>query len=162
MKVRRSILTILDAFQIIMTAITPIIVGWFGYAAAKNEKQTKKYIEAQEELKKANAVIKSKEMDEMQKHFDKLDKSISKLTKQVEVLEKSIDKVSEIDRRIDGLVTMSNVNFEFCNSLSSVITSIGNALDSSDVIDSNTLQQDLTNHKKKAEELVNKAVKIVF
>ena len=56
---------------------------------------------------------------------------------------------------------MSNVDFEFCNSLSSIITSIGNALDSSDVIDSDTLQQDLINHRKKTEELVNKAVKIV-
>ena len=145
-----------------MTAITPIVVAWLGYVATKNEKQTKKYIEAQEELKKANAIIKSKELEEMQKHFEKLDKSICQLAKQVNILEESIDKVSEIDRRIDGLITMSNVDFEFCNSLSSIITSIGNALDSSDVIDSGTLQQDLINHRKKTEELVNKAVKIVF
>ena len=133
-----------------------------GYHSSKNEKQTRKYLESQEELKKANAKIKAKEKEEMQEHFDKLDNSINSLKNQVKQLEASINKISAIDKRIDGLVEMSNVNFEFCNSLSSVISSIGNALDSSDIIDSGTLQKDINAHKKKAEELVNRAVKIVY
>lgn len=155
-------MTFLEVFQIVMTCLSPIIIAWFGYSASKNEKQTKKYMQSQEELKQANAKLKEKEKEELKTHFDKIDKSINSLTKQVQNLEQSISKISEIDKRIDGLVEMSNVNFEFCNSLSAVISSIGNALDSSDVIDSGTLQTDLATHRKKAEELVNRAVKIVY
>ena len=155
-------MTFLEVFQVIMTCISPIIIAWFGYSANKNEKQTKKYMEAQEQLKQANDKLKNKEKEELQEHFDKLDNSITTLTQQVKKLEKSISKISEIDKRIEGLVEMSNVNFEFCNSLSAVISSIGNALDSSDVIDSGTLQSDIAAHKVKAEALVNRAVKIVY
>ena len=155
-------MTFLEVFQIVMTCVSPVIIAWFGYSANKNEKQTKKYMESQEALKKANTALKEKEKEELQAHLDKIDNSINSLTKQVQNLEKSISSISEINKRIDGLVEMSNVNFEFCNSLSAVISSIGNALDSSDVIDSGTLQTDLATHKKKAEELVNRAVKIVY
>lgn len=149
-------------FEIIMTFLSGIIIAWFGYQANKNEKQTKKYLESQEELKQTQQKLKDKENEELQKHFDKLDNSISSLSVQVENLEKSMSKISEIDKRIDNLVEMSTVNFEFCTSLSAVISSIGNALDSSEVIDSGTLQNDIAIHKKKEQELVNKAVKIVY
>lgn len=155
-------MSFLEIFQIIMTCISPIIIAWFGYSANKNEKQTKKYMESQEQLKQANNKLKDKEKKELQAHFTKLDNSIASLTNQVKNLETSISKISEIDKRIEGLVEMSNVNFEFCNSLSSVISSIGNALDSSDMIDSGTLQKDIAAHKIKAEDLVNRAVKIVY
>lgn len=155
-------MTFLEIFQIIMTCISPIIIAWFGYSASKNEKQTKKYMESQEQLKQANDKLKDKEKKELQEHFNKLDNSITSLKNQVNKLEASISKISEIDKRIEGLVEMSNVNFEFCNSLSAVISSIGNALDSSDVINSETLQNDIATHKAKAEALVNRAVKIVY
>lgn len=152
----------LEVFQIILGCISPIIIAWFGYCASKNEKQTKKYIESQEELKKANNKLKDKENEELQKHFTSIENSIQSLADQVSKLEKSINTISEIDRRLDGLVEMSNINFEFCTSLSSVISSIGNALDSSNVIDSGTLQIDIAAHKAKADALVNQAVKIVY
>lgn len=152
-------------FDYIVKAITccsPIIIAWFGFVSARNEKQTKKYIESQESLKKANDKLKEKEKEELQAHFAKLEKSIGSLTTQVSNLEKSVGKISEIDKTINNLVEMSNINFEFCQSLSAVISSIGNALDSSDAIESGTLRNDLSEHQKRERNLVSKVCKIVY
>lgn len=151
-----------EYFERIVLCLSPIIIAWYGYQSSKSEKQTKKYIESQEELKKANEKLKQKEKEEMQEHFDKIDSSITSLSKQVESLNKSIGKISEIDKRIDNLVKMSNVNFEFCTSLSAVISSIGNALDSSDAIESGTLRDDLTAHQNRERDLMNRVHKIVY
>ena len=151
-----------DYLERIVVCISPIVIAWFGYRASKNEKQTKKYIETQEELKRANDTLKKKEKDELQAHLDKLDESIGTLTLEINGLKKSINGISEIDKRLNNLVEMSNVNFEFCTSLSTVISSIGNALDSTDVIESGNLRNDLSDHQKKEHELIAKVCKIVY
>ena len=151
-----------DYFVRFMTCISPIVVGWFGIQANRNSKKQAEYIQAQEDLKAANEELKVKEKKELEEHFKKIDGSITKLTKQVAKLETSIGKISEIDKRINNLVEMSNINFEFCTSLSAVISSIGNALDSSDAIESGTLQADLAEHKKHETALLNRMCKIVY
>lgn len=151
-----------DYLERIIVCLSPIVIAWFGLRASRNEKQTKKYISAQEELRQANEKLKAKEKEELQAHFDKIDTSISSLADQVSKLETAIGKISEIDKVMTNLVTMSNVNFEFCTSLSAVISSIGNALDSSDAIVSGSLQTDLAEHQKRERELVNKVCKIVY
>ena len=142
--------------------VSTIIVAWFGLQSSKSQKDQAKYLKAQEDLKKANDEMKVKEKEELQEHFNKLEGSIDSLTTQVKNLEKSIGKISEIDKRLNNLVEMSNVNFEFCTSLSAVISSIGNALDSSDAIESGTLQHDLLEHKKHETALINRMCKIVY
>ncbi len=149
-------------FEKIVTCCSPIVIAWFGIVAARNEKQTKNYIEAQEKVKKANDALKAKEKEELQAHFDKLDKSIGALRDQVNNLEASIGKISEMDKRLNNLVEMSSINFEFCQSLSTVISSIGNALDSSDAIESGTLKKDLGTHLQTERSLASKMCKIVY
>lgn len=149
-------------FEKIITCCSPIVIAWFGVVSARNEKQTKDYIEAQEKAKKANDALKAKEQEELQAHFDKLDKSIGALRLQVDNLEASIGKLSEMDKRLNNLVEMSSINFEFCQSLSAVISSIGNALDSSDAIESGTLKNDLGNHLQTERSLSARMCKIVY
>ena len=151
-----------DLIDRFIVCCSPIIIAWFGFKASKNEKQTKRYMAVQEELRLANEKLKEKEKEELQEHFDKIDSSISSLATQVQKLEKSMNKISEIDKVMTNLVTMSNVNFEFCTSLSAVISSIGNALDSSDAIVSGSLQTDLAEHQKRERALVQKVCKIVY
>lgn len=151
-----------DYFERFVICMSPIIIAWSGIQSNKNRKQQEKYIKTQEDLKNANDKIKAKEKQELQEHFDKLDTSISTLTQKVEKLEQSIEKIAEIDKRINSLVEMSNINFEFCTSLSAVITSIGNALESSDAIESGTLLSDLTAHKKNELGLIGRMCKIVY
>ncbi len=151
-----------DYLERFVVCISPIIIAWFGYRANKNEKQTKKYMEAQEELKKANEELKNKESEELQHHLNKLDKSINDLTTKVNRLDSSISSIGEIDTRLNNLVEMSNANFEFCSSLSTVISSIGNALDSSDVIESGNLKHDLAEHQKTERALISKVCRIIY
>jgi len=154
--------TFFTYFERFVICMSPIIIAWYGAQAKKNNDQQKKYMKAQQELKDANDLLKVKEKKELQDHFTKLDNNIASLTTQVKNLEKSISKISEIDKRIDSLVEMSNINFEFCTSLSAVISSIGNALDSSDAIESGTLQTDLAAHKQQELALIGRMCKIVY
>lgn len=153
---------ILELFERLMVCISPFFIAWMGYRSSKSEKQLKKYMESHEELKRVNAEIKEKEKKELQEHLSKIDDSISSLTKTVNTLEGKVDKIGAIDKQLERLVDMSNANLEFCQSLSSVISSIGNALDSSEVIPSGALREELNAHKKRERELLQKVFKIVY
>ena len=151
---------LLSIFEVVVTSLSPIIVAWFGVSANKNAKQTKKYMESQEALKVANAKIKEREQQDLQDQLSSLDAAIKQLTQQVSSIEKSISVIPEIDKRLDNLVKMSAINFEFCTSLSSTVSAIGTELDSKTEIDAADLK--LERHKQKEEELINRAVKIVY
>ena len=151
-----------EIFERLMICLSPFFIAWMSYRSSQNEKQMKKYMESHEELKRISAELKEKEQKELQEHLSKIDKSIASLTKTVNTLEDKVDKIGAIDKQLERIVDMSNADLEFCQSLSSVISSIGNALDSSEVIPSGALREDLKAHKKREQELLNKVFKIVY
>jgi TolA-binding protein len=154
--------TFFNYFQAIVACVTPIIVAWFAYKAAKSEKQTKKYMEMQKEVETLNNSIKAKEKEEMKSQFENINSSISKLSQKMNEIEKRMQNFSNLDKKLENIIEISNSNFEFCSSLSSVITSIGNALDASDIIPTDQLRNDLRTHQENERKIINRVCKIVM
>ena len=155
-------MSFLEIVERIIICLSPIIVAWFGFQANKNEKQTKKYFESQEALKAANDALKAKEKQELQAHFDKVDNAIKDLSNEVKNMQTSLSKLTEIDNMMTNLVTMSNNNFQYCTSLSTVISSIGHALESSDVIESGKIGEEIAAHEERERKLINNVCKITY
>ena len=152
----------LEIFQVVITCISPIVVAWFGLRATKNEKATAKYIKLQEDNKAMADQLKEKEKEELQAHFTKLEASIGSLQDQITSMNNSIKRITEIDRMLSKLVKLSNLNFDFCNSLAGTISFIGNALEMSDSFRSEHLQDDMVRHQDKTQEIVNEVCKILY
>ena len=155
-------MSFLEIFQVIITCISPIVVAWFGYRATRNEKATSKYIKLQEENKAIADKLKQKEKEELQAHFKTLEDSIGSMQTQITSMNDSIKKITEIDRMLSKLVKLSNLNFDFCNSLAGTISAIGSALDTSDSIRSYLLQSEMQRHQEKTQEIVNDVCKILY
>ena len=151
-----------DYFERIMICISPIVVAIFAYKSSSNEKQTKKYMEAQEELKKANASIQQKEQENLEKRLKNIDDAIRQINNKINGIDAKMGEITLIDKRIDNLITMSNANFEFCTSLSAVITSIGDALDNDERMDTKKLRSDIEKHKETEREIIKKVCKIAY
>ena len=109
-----------------------------------------------------SAKLKEKEKEELQAHFKKLEDSISSLQTQINSMNDSIKRITEIDKMLSKLVKLSNLNFDFCNSLAGTISSIGNALETCETFSSEHLQDDLARHQEKTQEIVNEVCKILY
>lgn len=151
-----------DYLERFIVCLSPIIIAWFGYRANKNEKQTKKYLEAQKQTEEANKKVKEMEKADMDRHFSNIDSSISSISAQLRTMEDSIHEIKDLKTRIDNVIELSNINFEFCTSLSSVISSIGRSLANVDGIDEDRLNNVIEKNESIETELVKRVHKIIL
>lgn len=154
--------TLFDYFERLMICFTPIAVAWFGLRASKNEKQTKKYMESQQQLKEANDKLAAKEKEDLQKKLDSIGSSVEAMQKQIDGLEGKIASISIMDQKIGQLVGLTNINHEFSLSLSQLVLAIGDSLDSSVGINSGSLKTEIERHKNTERELSARTGKILY
>lgn len=145
-----------------LTCASPIIVAWFAYRANRSEKQTKKYLEAQEALKTANNTLKERDDKEVQRQFQEITDLTGTILKKFDDVDAQLKNISILDKKIENLIEISNLNFEFCTSLSVIISSIGSALDKSNNFKDSDLSADLKQHRIREQEIVNKVCKIIY
>ena len=146
----------------LFTVLTPIIVALIGLQGIRAEKETKKLVDAQKELNDAKDELKRKDEAEKNQQFTKLDQSIQALAVKVEQMDKTVEGLTKLDSQLKNLMTLSTATYEFTSSLSSVVQSIGNALENSDSINSGSLKEDLANHKKMEASIRSQVVKILY
>lgn len=154
----------MESFSIIqnfITVLTPIIVAWFGYKQVKSQKQTKEYQELQAKYEEEKEKLRKKEADDQKALFEEFRQSLESLQNEVRGL-KEAQANSKVEKDIASLVTMSNINFEYCQSLSKVIGSIGEALTDVPTVDSDTINTALEKHKDEEQALVRKIYKISY
>ena len=93
--------------------------------------------------------------------FEEFKESLESLRGEVREI-KEAQTNSKVERDIASLVTMSNINFEYCQSLSKVIGSIGEALSNVPTVDSGTIDSALEKHKDEEQALVRRIYKISY
>ena len=150
-----------DIAQNFITVVTPIVVAWFGYKQAKSQKQTKEYQELQSKYEAKKEELRKKEAEDQKAQFEEFKESLESLRGEVREI-KEAQTNSKVERDIASLVTMSNINFEYCQSLSKVIGSIGEALSNVPTVDSGTIDSALEKHKDEEQALVRRIYKISY
>lgn len=148
------------AFEIIsslITCISPIIVAYFGYIATKQQKQTKEFIDLQTKYNAQNETIKKQEAEAQKKLVTEIQDSVNKLREQVKTLEDKFD-IQRINDRLEDIIDISQVNFEYSQSLSSVICAIGDCVDNSvsDPTVANKFKNELNAHQAREREFTNR------
>ena len=155
---------IISIISIVMTAFTTIVVALIGYQQSKQEKNNARY----RELVKQNELLKQEEeekkLKETEERFDRLEKSVAKLTENVEMIHKEC-KLQDISKQLTTLHTLNEFNFEYVQSLSGVVTTIGESLMHSTTIEDKTkdsLEQKINLHKTTEEDINKKLYKITI
>lgn len=155
----------MSGFEIVervIICLTPIIVALVGLQSNRVEKNTKKLVEKQKELDDAKKSIENKEKEALDEHFKKIDDSLSKLNDKVDRLDDRVGQMSKLDGQLKGLIELSSANMELCHSLSGIVTSIADALDSTEIIDSGNLKSELQAHRQKENAITDRVMKIMY
>lgn len=155
-------LDFLKLLEGILTCITPVILAIIGLRQTKANKKVDDYAKAQSEIEGMRKAMDERQKKDLEQHFEKIENSITKLQAQVDEMHVTIETLSKLDRQISSLIELSNVNFEFCQSLSTIVSGIADALDSTDAINSADLKEQLAEHRKTEQALAGRIVKIVY
>ena len=154
---------IANIFYLIMSAITPIAVAVLGYLQNKKLKNDAAYRKLREEKEQLEQQQK-KEVDERNnKKLNTLETSIFKLTNDVKDLKEDVD-IQRIEQQLTQLHTLSEFNFEYIQSLSSIVLVMGETISSSDMLDNESktrLQHEVDAHKKKEIEMASDLHKLI-
>lgn len=145
----------------LITCISPIIVAYFGYIATKQQKQTKEFIDLQTKYNAQNDSIKKQEIDAQKKSISEIQNSIKVLRDQMIKLEQKVD-MDRINSRLEDIIDISQVNFEYSQSLSSVICAIGDCVDSAVEPEiANKFKAELSAHQIREREFTNRILRKV-
>ena len=127
-------------FTCIMTSITTLSVAFLGYFQSKKAKENEEYKKLREQLeeernKKAQEKEEKEEarLQEFERIVQSLNDDVSELTDCVEQLTKC--QIKEMYEQLEHLHTFQTDNFSYMQSLSNVVTTIGESLHDSGTID---------------------------
>lgn len=152
-----------NTFSIIVTAITPIVLGILTLFQVKREKRTKEFHQMQKELEDSRAEREQKKEKEHEERLQRMETSINGVTETVKELQESLD-IGQMETQLERLHVMTELNFSYIQSLSNTVIVIGDALASSDVMDkdsSDKLDQALTANRQMEEEISKNLLKIL-
>lgn len=153
----------LEIIMSVITCLSPIIVAYFGYIATKQQKQTKEFIDLQTKYNTQNEALKKKEMEDQKQSIDAIRKSVADLQKQIIDLKQQVD-LSKINDQLENIINISQVNFEYSQSLSQVICAIGDCIESAHVGEAQTkkFKTELERHQSEERKFVNRIFKVVY
>ena len=99
-----------------------------------------------------------KEREEIQNVLKNLNKKIENMEKEIQNLQQT-SSTSKIDSEIKKLVEMSTANYEFCQALSKMTTSIGQCLADSNIVNSSEIQRVLKEHRDEEQNITTRLYK---
>ncbi len=150
----------LDVLVKIIGCLSPIICAWIAYNSSVTTKKTKEYMELQAKYNKELEEKKDRETEEQRKAMDQMKKDIESLSQQVDNLAKSFS-MEDIHTKLEHLTTMSQLNFEYSQSLSSVICSIGDCIERADLNGTDEISKEMSEHRAREKEFANRLAKTV-
>lgn len=154
--------TFISIFGIVMSAFTSIVVAALGLYQTKKTKETAEYRKLKDEKED---LIREKEEESRQKlntRLDNLEQSVTSLTKEVNTLSNGVD-MKKIENQLSQLHILNEVNFEYVQSLSGVVSTIGESLSSSPILsedDKANMENKIDAHKTKESDITSKLYKI--
>lgn len=153
----------LTVFTTIITCLTPIFVAWGGWKVSLSQKESKRYHDL---LDKYN-----KERDESEREKEKarierekeMDAKITKLETMVTDLTNNHES-SDLEERVEKLYSMTTINHEYIQSVSNVMTAIGEGLVMSGTLKPETeksIHDTIEKHRATEQELNQKIYKTI-
>lgn len=145
--------------QSIITLLTPFVLIYITYRISKKEKENARYRELREEneaLEKKIADNKQRERDQAVKS---LQKDMAKVKQDMSDLKETISEevANKMTCALNDLLKLNNVNLAYCQSLSCLITTIGEEM--KDKNPDGGLAKAIVEHQKKERELFASIVK---
>ena len=123
-----------DIFSIVITAITPITVAILGYLQNKKIKNDEAYRKLRDEKEELEAKQKKENEEKNAKKLNTMEESIGNLAKDVETLREEVE-IEKIKNQLNHLHMLNEFNFEYIQSLSKVVITMGETISSSELID---------------------------
>ena len=155
-------LSFLKILEGIITCITPVILAVIGLRQTKANKKVEDYANLSKELAELRDKAEQRQKEELDEHFKKIESSFDDLKRKFTTISEQVENLSKLDRQLTGLIEISKVNFEFCQSLSTIVSGIADALDSTDAINSADLKKQLAEHHSTEQALAGRILKIVY
>ena len=153
-----------DIFATIMTAITPLLIAILGYFQVKKEKEDKKYRELREETEKLQKEKENAERDEHNTKLENMQKNMDHLVTEVAELRKDVD-IQKIEKQLNQLHSLNEFNFEYIQSLSSVVLIMGDTMADMPGLDADSktrLRREIDAHQKKEGTIVSQLYKVLI
>lgn len=156
----------------VMSSITTIAVAFLGYFQSKKAKENEEYKKLREQLEEERNKKAQEKEEKEEKRLRELEQIVSSLNKDVKNLNDCVDKLSnsqtkdikDINEQLEHLHTIQTDNFSYMQSLSNVVTTIGESLHDSGTVDANSkdkITQSIENHRKTEQEIHKKLYNII-
>lgn len=154
-----------DWFSILerlIACLSPIFIAWCGWKITTSERKSKEYRELKE---KYEIETEEKRQLERRAHAELLKETAEKvetLSDEIAELRRGSDH-SAIEKNLQALMSLSNTNFQYCRSLSRVVSSIGKALVSTGTLEDPTeVQLAIRQHEEDEQKLTDAIFKIQY
>lgn len=147
----------------IITCLSPIIVAYFGYITTRQQKQTKEFIDLQTKYNAQNEALKNRELEEQKAAIASIQASVKSLESQMGDLQQAVD-LDKINRQLENILEISHINFEYSQSLSQVICTIGDCIESAQINDAQAtrFKGELERHQSEERNYANRIFKIAY
>lgn len=152
-----------NIFYLIMSAISPIAVAILGVYQTRKEKRDNSYREYREENERFRLEEEEKYKKAQEEKLQDLEKALEKMCEEINTLRKEID-IQKVEKQLNQLHILNEFNFEYIQSLSSVVLVMGETISSSTLLDDTAkqrLQIEVANHKNKEAGITNKLYKVI-
>lgn len=156
--------TFISIFSIIMTSVTTVIVAIIGLHQAKVEKRNEEYRKLEEEHNEMLQELEEKRQRSYDERFNKLESEVKEMRIGFDELRDEFDLL-KLSNQLTQLHTLNELNFEYVQSLSGVVSIIGEVLVSSSIMDNNTkdrMQKQIDDHKREREKISSGLIKIII
>lgn len=150
-----------DYFMSFISVITPLAVGYLSYRSSKQEKKSKEYMELMEKNKTLEKKESEREKRETLNQIKALTESVESLKTEVEDLKKEID-LKTLSMQLNKLQHLNEFNFEFIQSLSTVVTTLSEESMEAENIDGSRLRSVVNEHKKTETKIMQDIYKIMY
>lgn len=146
-----------ETIQNLVIAVTPLAVGILSYLSVKKDKEDKEYRELRENYEEVLN-------NEKKKKDEKIESSINKITEDVKNLSTKIDNidVEDINTQLKNLVSISEINLQYSQSLSKVVTTIGECLRDSNIEFDNDISKVISEHQELERNITNRLYKVLY
>jgi len=150
----------IDNLTAIIGVLSPIAVALLAVVVqrrANNDKQYRDLREQNENLEKESRIKKEKEAQEQIKEISD---NVKNLSDEVESLRSDFD-IEKISEQLGTLKSLNTVNFDYIQSLSGVVTTLGEEMMHSSTNSAN-LQKSINSHRETEKSIVGKLLKIMY
>jgi len=154
----------ISILSILISAATTIIVALIGVNQNKRAKESEDFkalVEENENIRREQEEQRRIEEDE---RLTRIENSIESLSAGLKDVRESFS-IEEIETQLSNLHTVGATNFEYIQSLSNVVTTVGECLSLSDVLnaeETSKMQKEIHAHREKESEINTRLIKIII